>query len=46
MSYCQYGVQLPTEKTSGESSPQNENYAEVYTMQPCIKKLKKNWQFE
>ena len=40
MSYCQYGVQLPTEKTSGESSPQNENYAEVYTMQPYRKKSK------
>ena len=40
MSYCPYGVQLPTEKTSGKSSPQNENYSEVYTIQPCRKKSK------
>ena len=40
MSYCWYGVQLPTEKTSGKSSRQNENYAEVYTIQPCTKKSK------
>ena len=40
MSYCRYGVQLPTEKTSGKSSLQNENYAEVYTIQPCRKKSK------
>jgi hypothetical protein len=40
MSYCRYGVQLPAEKTSGKSSPQNENYTEVYTIQPCRKKPK------
>ena len=40
MSYCWYGVQLPTEKTSGKSSRQNENYAEVYTIQSCRKKSK------
>ena len=40
MSYCWYGVQLPTEKTSGKSSRQNENYAEVYTIQACRKKSK------
>ncbi|CAH3150588.1 unnamed protein product, partial [Porites lobata] len=38
MSYCRYGVQLSTEKTSGKSGPQNENYAEVYTIQSCRKK--------
>ena len=38
--YCRYGLQLPTEKTPGKSSPQNENCAEVYTIQPCRKKSK------
>ena len=40
MFYLRYGVQLRTEKTSGKSSPQNENYADVYTIQPCRKKSK------
>ena len=40
MSYCRYGVQLPTEKISGKRGPQNETYAEVYTIQPCRKKSK------
>ena len=38
MSYCRYWVQLTTDKTSGKSSLQNKNYAEVYTIQPCRKK--------
>ena len=40
MPYCRYGVQLhvPAEKTSGESSPENESYTEVYAIQPCRKK--------
>ena len=40
MPYYRYGVQLhvPAEKTSGESSPENESYTEVYAIQPCRKK--------
>ena len=40
MPFCRYGVQLhvPAEKTSGESSSENESYTEVYAIQPCRKK--------
>ena len=37
---CPYGVQLPTVKTSGKSSPQKENYTEFYTIQSSRKKTK------
>ena len=40
MPCCPYGVQLPTEKTSGKSSPQNENHTEFYTIQYSRKKPK------
>ena len=43
MPYCRYGVQLhvPAEKTSGESSLENESYTEVYAIQPRRKKKPK-----
>ena len=40
MSYCRYGEQLPAEKGPGKSSPQNQTYTQVYTIQPCRKKPK------